>query len=215
MNNPAIVKKAVEILGSEFKARKAVKGGITRGADLYTLRDLLKGGEVRTGYYQGSGRNTKAVDTAQQAVLIAHKYGRECITGNDAPRGGVSGNWVKMLSDVGSKKARAKAESLNTENARIRAEWEADKMRQRADAIAHCLNCNPVEISQKNGEICETANLSDSQMIEVYKGCGKGTAYLRGSNVVAWHYGYQQPDNVPTDVQSVAVVLSCTQICFL
>ena len=51
-------------------------------------------------------------------------------------------------------------------------------------------------------------------MIEAYGGCGKGTAYVIEGNVIAFHYGYEQPTNAPVNCEVIRVELSGTQICF-
>lgn len=92
---------------------------------------------------------------------------------------------------------------------------KSEKLQERAEQIEICLKSNPIEISQKPKEICLTANLSGTPMIEAYHGCGKGTAYINDKvQLVAWHYGYEQPSNVPPNTSSVKVELSCTQVCF-
>ena len=93
-------------------------------------------------------------------------------------------------------------------------EYNKAKMADRKKQVEICLNSSPVEISTKEGQICPTANLADTPMIEAYHGCGKGTAYIKEGKVIAWHYGHEKPDNAP-DCENVHVDLSCTQICFI
>lgn len=59
----------------------------------------------------------------------------------------------------------------------------------------------------------EVVNLTGG-MLDAYHGAGKGTAYVRDNAVIAWHYGYDRPNNAPSDCIPIAVELSCTQICF-
>ena len=60
------------------------------------LENILRRGFVHTGYYQGSGRRSKAIDLTSAVTWYLDKIGSAYETGNDAPRGGVSGNFVKI-----------------------------------------------------------------------------------------------------------------------
>lgn len=88
----------------------------------------------------------------------------------------------------------------------------------RAECVDACLKCAPIEISCKIGELCPTANLSGTDMISQYKGCGKGTAYVNECNqVVAFHYGYRRPyaaHHILDNCRAIRCELSSTQICF-
>ncbi len=99
--------------------------------------------------------------------------------------------------------------------------FQHQKLQDRQDQINVCLTCEPISITPNeyygNGltPVTDVCNLSGTKMIEVYQGCGKGTAYIRENRLVAFHYGYEQPNNVPTDCNVVRVEMSCTQVCFL
>lgn len=55
-----------------------------------------KQNKIYTGYYSGSGRNTSkhSAWTTVDAILRAQGYKSK--TGNDAPRGGVTGDFIKV-----------------------------------------------------------------------------------------------------------------------
>ena len=57
---------------------------------------LLDNGRVYTGYYRGSGWRTTAVDYTGEICDQLNKLGIAYTTGNDAPRGGVHGNYVEI-----------------------------------------------------------------------------------------------------------------------
>lgn len=91
------------------------------------------------------------------------------------------------------------------------------KMQERFQCVAACLSNTPVEVIPNTGGnpfISMVANLSDTDMINQYAGCGKGTAYVIDNKVVAFHYGYEQPSNAPENAIAVKIEFSCTQICF-
>jgi hypothetical protein len=95
-----------------------------------------------------------------------------------------------------------------------------EKMLQRQEQVEICLNSEPIDIIANphygNGftPVCQVANLSGSKMLEAYYGCAKGTAYVRNNKVVAYHYGYEQPINVPNNCEIFRVDFSCNEICF-
>lgn len=61
---------------------------------------LAQNGYVRTGYYTGNGRNTKAVDNTESVRKALKLMRISHAAGNDAPRGGVTGNYVVLTSNA-------------------------------------------------------------------------------------------------------------------
>ena len=91
------------------------------------------------------------------------------------------------------------------------------KLSDRFKQVETCLDSDPVEIVKNEyatSPVAFVANLKDSGMIDAYHGCGKGTAYMKEGYVIAFHYGYEKPENAPTDCESAKVELSCAQVCF-
>lgn len=100
------------------------------------LVTLLKNGRVYTGYYRGYGRRSTAVDCTCNVCNQLDKLGIAYKTGNDAPRGGVSGNFVEItmpafikevkkviaLRKASEETAREEQEKKR-EAARIHKEW--------------------------------------------------------------------------------------------
>jgi len=74
----------------------SVSGIRNNSQEKWMLSEILRKGFVHTGYYQGSGRHSKAVDLTFTISAILEGKGIAHETGNDAPRGGVSGNYVKV-----------------------------------------------------------------------------------------------------------------------
>lgn len=107
---------------------------ITSSTTKDMLISLINAGSIRTGYYQGSGRHTKAVDNTAMVIVYAKKAGLIIETYNDAPRGGVAGNVVKLVDD------RRKNKLVWANIAKKQAEKAAAKLeydnRKSAEAIA-------------------------------------------------------------------------------
>lgn len=85
--------KAIEIL------RNAANDDKNRNIRIY-LQRLLQDGFVRTGYYKGRGRHTRAVDDTYDVVCLLQYLHIAHAQGNDAPRGGVTGNFVIITSQA-------------------------------------------------------------------------------------------------------------------
>lgn len=100
---------------------------------------------------------------------------------------------------------------------RLEKQYRENKLREREDQVNICLATEPLKI-EKNpnfgiNPIEFIVNLSDTPMIDAYHGCGKGTAYVKNNQLIAFHYGYEQPNNTPTDCEVLQIELSSTQIC--
>mgnify|MGYP005857073237 CR=1 FL=1 len=52
--------------------------------------------KIYVGYYEGSGRRTKACSAEFYIIKILEAQGYKYKTGNDAPRGGVLGDYLKV-----------------------------------------------------------------------------------------------------------------------
>lgn len=131
----------------------------------------------------------------------------------------------KRMIDLGYKletlsisEAKAIRAEIEAHNEALRKAWREQEMRERSLSVFFCLTDDPILITpnpNKGTEITHIANIQDSPMFaDAYKGCGKGTAYVRDGHVVAYHYGHEQPANAPKDVSAFWVDLSCYQICF-
>jgi hypothetical protein len=95
-----------------------------------------------------------------------------------------------------------------------------------SDELAATLTCDPVAICEnphynpRNTPVKYVANLSDTNMINHYHGCGEGYAYIGNGKVWAFRYGRELIANEHTnppagiEIKRVAVEFSCTQICF-
>lgn len=85
--------------------------GVKKGSKVHDfLVKLLENGHAYTGFYRGYGWRTTAVDYTSEVCIQLDKLGISYKTGNDAPRGGVHGNYVEItmtafIKEV--KKARA------------------------------------------------------------------------------------------------------------
>lgn len=150
--------------------------------------------------------------------ILTGKYGRY------AKLNGINTSEAKMKAEgfsvvtLSLTEIAEKKQLWNDKQSAMSREYEAQKISERKNQVDLCLTSAPIEITKKVGEICETADLKGTIMIDAYQGCGKGTAYVNDNNyVVAFHYGYQQPytqHNILDKCKSFHVELSCTQICF-
>lgn len=61
------------------------------------LQKALETGMVRTGYYNGSGKYTAAQDFTDLVSVILTDLEITHEKGNDSPRGGVSGKFIKIV----------------------------------------------------------------------------------------------------------------------
>ena len=57
-----------------------------------------KHNNVHTGEYRGSGRHIRFVDFTFEIKFLLDAFGFKYSTGNDAPRGGQQGYYIKMSS---------------------------------------------------------------------------------------------------------------------
>ena len=72
--------------------------GITKCSKVHDfLVELRENGHAYTGYYRGHGWRTSATDYTNDVCFQLDKLGIAYETGNDAPRGGVHGNYVKII----------------------------------------------------------------------------------------------------------------------
>lgn len=70
--------------------------------------------------------------------------------------------------------------------------------------IEHCSKMKPLKI-----EACDFKNfkhkivLYNTDFQAIYQGSGVGVAYILYNRLVAFHYNYDKPNNIPTDCQEV------------
>lgn len=88
--------KTIEILRNAASDNSISSSSIVRSY----IRHLAQNGYVHTGYYQGHGRRSKAIDKTDDVVRILRSLHIAHATGNDAPRGGVTGNFVIITSEA-------------------------------------------------------------------------------------------------------------------
>lgn len=78
---------------TQFESLKNVRGRVSS-----YINELATTGYTRTGYYTGSGRHIKAQSRTGEVECVLRELGISYATGNDAPRGGVSGEYVVIIS---------------------------------------------------------------------------------------------------------------------
>lgn len=118
--------KLNELVNAPFK----VSGIRKHSQEERMLCDILWHGKAYTGYYQGSGRWSKAVDLTEAIHLTLENFGIAHEVGNDAPRGGVSGNYVKVTMPAFLKEV-AKVQAIHRERVLAEQKAEAEKQAKR------------------------------------------------------------------------------------
>lgn len=73
-------------------------GEINKSVSNMILNCRFDGFKIRTGYYSGSGRFTSAHSAMPLIKSILDAQGYKYATGNDAPKGGITGDYVKVSS---------------------------------------------------------------------------------------------------------------------
>lgn len=86
--------KSIEILRNAAMSNNFMKS--TRNY----LQQLAQDGYARTGHYEGNGRYSRAIDDTQNVCNALRSLHISYAVGNDAPRGGVNGNYVVIISDA-------------------------------------------------------------------------------------------------------------------
>lgn len=125
---------------SRFNALKSLvetpkKHNIKKGSRLhYLFMDLLRDGYARTGYYTGTGRHTRGVDLSFDVKWILDGMGISYESGNDAPRGGVTGNYVQITMPAFMNQIKKIKKAKEQEKARIKAEEAARQAVLEAEA---------------------------------------------------------------------------------
>lgn len=71
-------------------------GAINKSVSNMILNCKFDGFKIRTGYYSGSGRFTSARSAMPLIKSICDAQGYKYSTGNDAPKGGITGEYVKL-----------------------------------------------------------------------------------------------------------------------
>ena len=137
------------------------------------------------------------------------KYGQYCkINGSNLSK--------KNMLDAGYELVNLSVEQMASIKEEVMSKMQSQKdaeLRERKKQVIACLDAEPIEISLKEGEICETANLGKTKMADHYRGCGVGTAYVVDNKVVAWHYGFRSIFS-PEGSTAFRVQFSSYQICF-
>lgn len=94
---------------------------------------------IRTGHYNGSGRWSSASSCMAAATWILTQVKVKYSSGNDAPRGGVTGEWIKIETKFEETKEllREKAERDAQERAKREAEY-AETLRKNEEYKRNC-----------------------------------------------------------------------------
>ena len=78
-------------------AYRIVKDIINGTNDTFTIR---KDGTIRPCYTSGTGRFTSNQDHTASTMELLNLIGLKYTSGNDAPRGGATGQWIKVATKI-------------------------------------------------------------------------------------------------------------------
>lgn len=194
--------KTIEILRNA-----AMSNNFSKNTRSY-LQQLSQCGYVRTGYYQGSGRHTRAIDDTNMVVNALRTLHIAHAQGNDAPRGGVSGNYVIITSEAVMKEI-GKTGNWQTLRKNAGREWKYIKQHPytHAELLAHAES----RLSWVNKE---DENDEDGRYwISAYHGCGVYELVIKDGRIAAslaegFHWTRPTADNriTPTREEWIAAL---------
>ena len=94
------------------------------------------------------------------------------------------------------------------------------ELKEIRDTVEFCLKCEPlqIEVNEKYGngltKVTHLARIGGTKMIDKYRGCGDGLAFIKKGKIIAFQYGREYPFKVPQANNVRDISFSCTQICF-
>lgn len=89
--------KTLELLESMTKS-KSNPSGISKSANAYKMvKNAIETGKIiRPNYHQGTGRFGSTNENKMQVESLLRKMGIDFTSGNDAPKGGKTGEWIML-----------------------------------------------------------------------------------------------------------------------
>lgn len=89
----ALAKRIEKLVATkELKKNSLVYGWVSNLASNEILRPVFSQG--------GTWRYSSLIDKSEELVLVLRKLGLDFVTGNDAPRGGATGYFVKVTTKI-------------------------------------------------------------------------------------------------------------------
>lgn len=110
----------------------SVSGLRANSQELFMLRDIMENGKTHTGYYRGRGRFSQAVSLTGVISDYLTRMGIAHETGNDAARGGVGGEFIKVTSPAFLREVRKAQAIRNKERAARLRQIEAENKAREA-----------------------------------------------------------------------------------
>ena len=117
------------------------------------------------------------------------------------------------LRTLTQEEANATIDEMKVAREQARANRRAIELERRATQVELCLAGEPIAIGEGNDLWLHVTNLTGNHR-EAYTGCGKATAYITDSKIIAWHYGDERPANAPACDYVQLCEVSCSQILF-
>lgn len=169
--------KTIEIL------RNAATNSSFSNSTRSFLQLLSQQGYAHTGYYQGSGRHTKAIDKTNEVVSALRSLRIAHAQGNDAPRGGVSGNFVIITSEAVMKEI-GKSDEYKKLNKIAGSEWKYVKQTPytHEELISRAMK----ELSFVNKE--DENDVEGRYWLNAYHGCGTYELVIKNGRIAASLY---------------------------
>ena len=143
------------------------------------VRSLAENGYLRTGHYTGSGRHTKAVSCMSAVKAELEALGIGYATGNDAPRGGVAGEFI-VLTSRDMIKGKTEAQKYLKKATYT---WKKPKPYTSEELL---------EFAEKAISLCDPADESDKDgryWLNCYHGCGVYRLIIADGKIQGSIYG--------------------------
>jgi hypothetical protein len=122
----------VKTIRARMSAEKVNRNTVAARLLLGWLEHCDNAIKLRPCYYQGSGRYAKTVDHSAALVQLCDLLGLRYEIGNDAPRGGKGGAWVRIATRFDDR-----AEIRRAEAARIAEEARKEEERKQREAVSY------------------------------------------------------------------------------
>lgn len=153
------------------------------GRSKTAIGSLLNYGRCYCGLYEGTGRHTKAVDFSDDIKSLLRDANIRHAWGNDAPRGGVTGQFVMIddksfLRSIGRSRLIEKLDDIAIFNKWQKPKkWTEDELLEYAtEAISWC-------------EEKDEADENGRYWLNIYHGCGVYELIVQNGKIIGGIYG--------------------------
>ena len=120
------------------------------------------------------------------------------------------GYHIEYLTDA---EAAAESAKYNDYIKALNERERVQRLQYAADCVTKCLEAEPLNIGGGNHLFGHITHIVGGAQ-EAYHGCGEGLAYVKNGQIIAYHYGFERPNNAPSCDYVQSIILSCCEICF-